>query len=108
MVYYYLLIRESEMLNQTGRQVYFSRCYFNLECCRKSWSIFIRIILTCTPTTSIDVDVVEIVGSLGSYVYVKLQNYMKFQFYAEFFSPKVFLWYFLKAMTHFPCLESKT
>lgn len=36
MVYCHLLIRESEMLNQTGRQVYFGRCYFNLECCRKS------------------------------------------------------------------------
>lgn len=78
MVYCHLLIRESEMLNQTGRQVYFGRCYFNLECCRKSLSILIRIILMCTPTTSIVVDVVEIVGSLGSYVYINLWNYTKF------------------------------
>jgi hypothetical protein len=31
----------------------------------------------CTPTTSIVVDVVEVVGSLGSYVYRKLWNHTK-------------------------------
>lgn len=33
-------IRESEMLNQSGRKVYFSRSYFDRKYCGQSYRVF--------------------------------------------------------------------